>query len=182
MKDKLSFIKISMKKQDIRKYAINFRNNLDLSIKAKKDMSINKALIAHPCYINAKIIGVFYPFGSEIDIKSLKHNNAKFAYPKVVKDKLVFIEVNDNTIWITSIFGVKEPKTGNVVSDDIDLLIVPALAINDRSYRTGYGKAYYDRFILNHKPKYTIGIIYNELKIDFTEDKWDMPLDEVISY
>ena len=171
-----------MKKQDIRKYAFNFRKNLSKEIKKVKDEKILSALMQHKAYINAKIIGVFYPFNAEIDIKALKHEHAEFAYPKMVNNNIVFITVNNLTKWEINSFGINEPVSGKIVSDEIDLLIVPALAINESNFRVGYGKGYYDKFILKHQPKYTIGIIYDELKLPFNEDKWDIPLDEVISY
>lgn len=53
-----------------------------------------------------------------------------------------------NTILETNIWGIPEP-TGGVPFDAsrIDLVLVPLLAFDDRGYRVGYGKGFYDRFL-----------------------------------
>lgn len=170
-----------MKKQDIRILAKQLRSNIEKNEKAIKDQKIVKKIINNPKYIEAKLIGVFYPINSEINVRLIQDNNKRFAYPKIVNDKIIFIEIDQYTKWEMSKFGINEPKNGKIVSDNIDLLIVPALAINKKKHRIGYGKGYYDKFIINHKPKYTIGIIYEELIREFKEEPNDVALDEVIS-
>jgi 5-formyltetrahydrofolate cyclo-ligase len=41
-----------------------------------------------------------------------------------------------------------EPKRGSNISPaDIDMVIVPLLAVDQQGHRIGYGKGYYDRFL-----------------------------------
>lgn len=49
-------------------------------------------------------------------------------------------------------FGIPEP-TGGVITppDVIDILIVPLLVFDKQGYRVGYGKGFYDRFLLHCK-------------------------------
>lgn len=50
-------------------------------------------------------------------------------------------------------FGVLEPQSGaEINSDQLDIVLVPMLAINSKGYRVGYGKGYYDKFLANCKP------------------------------
>lgn len=170
-----------MKKQDIRIIAKKIRANLDSQIKYNKDLKIIKQIKNNINYKEAKIIGIFNPFNSEINIELLKDNNKSFAYPKMVDKRIVFILTDNKTKWEINKFGINEPIKGKIVSDNIDLLIVPALAVNKNNYRIGYGMGHYDAYIAEHKPKYTIGIIYEELKIEFNEDPWDIALNEIIS-
>jgi 5-formyltetrahydrofolate cyclo-ligase len=49
-------------------------------------------------------------------------------------------------------FGIPEPTKGEVTApEDIDLLIVPLLVFDQKGYRVGYGKGFYDRFLLQCK-------------------------------
>ena len=48
---------------------------------------------------------------------------------------------------------IPEPVTGHeVAAAEIDLMIVPLLAFDERGYRVGYGKGFYDRFMAQCKP------------------------------
>src|SRR5262249_46669102 len=46
-------------------------------------------------------------------------------------------------------FGVLEPESSAPRMDlqDIEMLLVPCLAVDERGYRIGYGKGLYDRFL-----------------------------------
>jgi len=47
-------------------------------------------------------------------------------------------------------WGIPEPKQGIAVTDeDIDLVIVPLLAVDRAGHRVGYGRGFYDRLLTN---------------------------------
>jgi len=46
-----------------------------------------------------------------------------------------------------SIFNILEPIQEEQYTGKIDMVIVPLLAFDDRGYRVGYGKGFYDRFL-----------------------------------
>lgn len=49
---------------------------------------------------------------------------------------------------LKSSFNILEPVVNEEeYTGDIDLVIVPLLAFDDRGYRVGYGKGFYDRFL-----------------------------------
>lgn len=55
---------------------------------------------------------------------------------------------DENTVMETNIWGIAEPAAGEPIdASTIDLVLVPLLAFDDRGYRVGYGKGYYDRFL-----------------------------------
>jgi 5-formyltetrahydrofolate cyclo-ligase len=81
-------------------------------------------------------------------------------------------------------FGITEP-IGNGIIDpaDIELVLVPLLAVDKRGHRVGYGKGYYDRFLADCDPQcLKIGLSYFE-PIDALEDAagYDIPLDLCIT-
>jgi 5-formyltetrahydrofolate cyclo-ligase len=76
-------------------------------------------------------------------------------------------------------WGIEEPINGtSTLSEKIDLVIVPLLCFDHRGNRVGYGKGYYDRFLLSCKPDVKkIGLsFFNEAVIidDLTTN--DIPL------
>lgn len=47
-------------------------------------------------------------------------------------------------------WGILEPQYGaEISSSGIDIVIVPMLTLNSEGYRVGYGKGYYDKFLVN---------------------------------
>lgn len=50
-------------------------------------------------------------------------------------------------------WGIQEPQFGErTPPEDIDLVIVPLLAVDKDGHRVGYGKGYYDKFLSLCKP------------------------------
>lgn len=52
--------------------------------------------------------------------------------------------------------GIPEPKNGKAVKiKDLDIVLVPLLAFDDRGNRVGYGKGYYDKLLRKCSPTCT---------------------------
>ncbi|MCD8286655.1 MAG: 5-formyltetrahydrofolate cyclo-ligase [Clostridia bacterium] len=76
-------------------------------------------------------------------------------------------------------YGILEPA-GPAADIIPEVCIVPLLGINKGGYRIGYGKGYYDRYLVSHKCL-AVGIGYAFQMADFTEDPWDVKLDAFVS-
>lgn len=69
------------------------------------------------------------------------------------KDELAHAEFDEDTKWADSNWGIAEPLGGPAVEpEEIDLVLVPLLCIDERGYRVGYGKGFYDRFLAKCRP------------------------------
>ena len=160
-----------MNKQELRSFALLRR----------KTLTINKSYLIREVkkrIENSKNVAIYYPMQYEIDLLFLKNEKINLIYPKVEGKSLVFYK--DVTIFKKSKFNVFEPGDGIVVdSADIDIMFVPALVINPRKYRIGYGKGYYDKYLKDNKVK-TVGLVYEELYLDFDENELDERLDDII--
>ena len=54
---------------------------------------------------------------------------------------------------VTNEWGIPEPVSGTETPiDQIDVILVPLLAFDLRGHRVGYGKGYYDRFLMQCRP------------------------------
>ncbi len=76
-------------------------------------------------------------------------------------------------------FGIDEP-VGQAYLGDIDVTVIPLLAVNLKGYRIGYGKGFYDRFLKNRRTL-KVGLGYSFQIEDFNEDVWDEPIDEFLT-
>ena len=82
--------------------------------------------------------------------------------------------------FISDSFGVLTPKDYAVL-EAIDVAIIPLLLCDKRKNRVGYGKGFYDRFLLKH-PCLKIGVCYDfQVLENLTPNPWDIPLDIIVT-
>ena len=119
---------------------------------------------------------IYNSFSSEADTKgiinALKSLNKRIYLPRVEGDFMVTAPIGDIK---AGSFGIEEPLAP-AYEGDIEVTVIPLLAVNGKGYRIGYGKGYYDRYL---KDKHTlkIGLGYSFQIEDFKADEWDIPLD-----
>jgi 5-formyltetrahydrofolate cyclo-ligase len=60
-------------------------------------------------------------------------------------------------------FGIAEPLASapSIALDEVDLIIVPALAVDARGHRIGYGHGYYDRLLPKLSRAFKVAIAYD---------------------
>ena len=65
------------------------------------------------------------------------------------KEEIHQVLFNDEAELVLNRHGIEEPVEDHVVpADETDLVFVPLLAYDKNGYRVGYGKGYYDRFLV----------------------------------
>ena len=91
--------------------------------------------------------------------------------------------LEENTILSLNKIGVLEPMAAELVEENkLDLIFIPMLISDDKKFRVGYGKGFYDRFLSNcRKDAKFIGLNFFP-PITAIEDKneFDIPLHQVI--
>ncbi|MFH1693798.1 MAG: 5-formyltetrahydrofolate cyclo-ligase [Bacillota bacterium] len=165
-------------KDDIRRQMIENRNNMSSkSLKAQNDQ-IMSMIQSDSYFQKATYVGIYYPLKNEVNLLGLTQGNQKYAFPKVESDGIHFYLLDKKTSFKKSKFGIMEPQAGMNVDQQIDYLLVPALAIAKNHYRIGFGRGYYDRFLAVIRPTHVMGVIYDFQEIEsFKTDKHDQQLD-----
>ena len=110
----------------------------------------------------------------------------KIAYP--VSDfetiQLTAIAVDIDTAFTKQELNIYEPQQGETVpANELDIVFVPLLAVDERGFRTGYGKGFYDRFLKECRDDcIKAGFSYFE-PVDLIEDcnDFDVPLNLCIT-
>lgn len=167
-----------MTKDEIRQQMITKRNALSDEETASRSSMLIAKIKNDPRFHSANLIALYEPINHEVDLRELYKSNKRYALPKVFGLDMHFIEINDKTRLVRSSFGILEPVDGPIVDDELDLLLVPTLALDKNYYRIGFGKGYYDRFLAKHKPRCTLGVIYDfQLFESFSHHGADIPLD-----
>ncbi len=120
------------------------------------------------------------------DYLHFKNPGLSICYPKLntTTDEMQAIICNADSAFESNSFGIMEPvNTDFAQPQEIDLVLVPLLAFDERGYRVGYGKGYYDRFLKDCREDcLKIGLSYFH-PIDAVDDaaEFDVPLDLCIT-
>jgi len=170
-------------KQKFRNYAKNIRSKLDIF---HISCAICELIRDLEVYKNAKVIAGFYPFGSEVDLRPLYQDISKQWYlPKVVSGtEMLFYPHKTEIDMKKSKYGIYEPPVCDELKPDKpDLIFVPALIIDKKGHRIGYGKGYYDRFLsrLAEKCIKIVPIPEELITENLPYEEFDMPVDMAVS-
>ena len=115
------------------KIFLNFKRNFEL----KKGQKVH-------CFLSV-------PDKGEVDtspfLDCFFENDIGVFVPKIVKGKLISVEINRETQFQKNSWGIREPES-NLDSGTIkyDYIITPLLYADKKGNRVGYGKGFYDRF------------------------------------
>ncbi len=123
---------------------------------------------------------IYNSFNCEADtsgiISALLAEGKKVYLPRVEGENIVAVAYGQTE---KGAFGIDEP-VGQAYLGDIDVTVIPLLAVNLKGYRIGYGKGFYDRFLKN-RWTLKVGLGYSFQIEDFNEDVWDEPIDEFLT-
>jgi 5-formyltetrahydrofolate cyclo-ligase len=108
----------------------------------------------------------------------------RVALPRVVGDQLQLHLVDAETVLVDGSFSVPEPpaEAARIRPEEVDFALVPALAVDPRGYRIGYGGGYYDRLIPELYRACTCALAYDfQLISEVPELPFDVTVDLVVS-
>lgn len=108
-------------------------------------------------------------------------NRKRFYLPRVNGVNLEILPFDESRLELGA-FHIEEPIGDEIVSaDDIELIIVPAVAYDRKGNRLGRGKGFYDRLLATTKAL-KIGVGYEfQLFEELPVEDHDIPMDMVIT-
>jgi 5-formyltetrahydrofolate cyclo-ligase len=134
-------------------------------------------------FASAQTILAYQTCRQEPDLTYLfDRSNKRWGLPRCVDKDLIWHRWQPSEPLQTGAYGILEPKSDSPVltPDKVDLMLVPAVALDRQGYRLGYGGGYYDRLRAN--PLWgnipTIGIAFDFAYVEALPiDLWDLKLD-----
>jgi 5-formyltetrahydrofolate cyclo-ligase len=177
-------------KDVLRARIIEQRNKCtDEYIVRNSEKIINK-LLKLELFNNAKTIMCYTNFKNEVItsefIKYCLKIEKKVCLPKVNGDILIPYYINDfEKDLVKGSFGILEPISQNKKAEleDIDLVIVPGVVFDDFKNRIGFGKGFYDKFLINlDKRCFKIGLAFSfQILKSIPSTEYDIPMDLIIT-
>lgn len=156
-------------KAELRKRMRGVRKTTPTDACTARSNAIIERLNVHPAMISAKRVALFWPIVArhEVDLRpldaSLRARGVRVAYPAIDADTnvMTFRFVDDLAEMEERGYGFMEPSA-TTPEASLDLVVVPALAIDPQGFRIGYGAGYYDRTIPRYSPPaVTIGVAFD---------------------
>lgn len=110
----------------------------------------------------------------------------KVAYPLIESTdfSMQAILTDEDTHFKTNNWGITEPiGTIEIPANKLDLIFIPLLAFDQKGYRVGFGKGYYDRYLEKCNPgTIKMGFSYFEPVDHITDtNQFDVPLNYCIT-
>jgi 5-formyltetrahydrofolate cyclo-ligase len=165
----------------------DMKDSLRHRLRAQREERYTEHNLLHlldiPEISRALVVASYYSFGSEPDTLAL--NKALIAAGKTLLLPRINGENIDWVQWNGSLDSLAEngkfhepigPAFTDV--DAIDLVLVPALAIDPEGYRLGQGGGFYDRALpLLRAWKHGVVYTYERMEHDLPRDSWDIAVD-----
>ena len=147
-------------KAELRKRMRGLRKTTPIDACNARSARIVSALEAHPAIAAARTVALFWPIEErhEVDLRaldaSLRARGAHVAYPGIDGETgaMTFRIVDAIDSLEEAGFGFREPPKSAPEPAAIDVIVVPALAVDPTGHRIGYGAAYYDRTLPRFAP------------------------------
>jgi len=169
------------------------RRALPAAAREHADRAIHAHLRSLPEYRRARRIALFLAFDGEPSLEPLvqaARRQRKRLYVPVLRGLTMrFAELEPQAKLAPNFFGIMEPKLGaKIDARELDLVLTPLVAFDDRGVRVGVGRGYYDRTFkfLRHRSQWLrpklLGVAY-ELQCvgPLTPSSWDVPLWGVVT-
>ena len=184
-----------MKKSELRKHYLFKRKAISTEEMATKSQQITDLFFQKFDLSAINYLHIFLPIIKQNEINTYliirklqkEYSKINLVIPKIIPAKselehYLFDEINlSENAW-----GILEPSGENqekILSQHIDLVIIPLLIFDKNGNRVGYGKGFYDRFLQQCKPEMLkIGICLED-PIEKIEDvnEFDVKMDFCIT-
>ncbi len=109
-------------------------------------------LLALPEWANAERIAGYVPIQAELDpggaLDAARAEGKTVVLPRVdLERQRVVLHRWEGEALEPGAFGIPEPAPDAPTVDEVDLILVPALGVDEGGHRIGWGKGFYDKLL-----------------------------------
>lgn len=175
-----------LKKSELRKEFLNKRDALNEEERSIYSEKIKVKLKSLKEFKEAKSVLLYCPIRKEPDLTSLIWESLslkkRVLLPKVEGQDIKLYPIISQEQIKPGSFCIPEPMGGKEFPPyEVELAIVPGVVFDERGYRIGFGKGYYDR-LLQKVMGVKIGVAYSfQVVQEIPTDEWDQPVDVLVT-
>lgn len=153
------FIRLKVK-AELRKRLRGVRKTTPIEACAERSRALVARLEQHEALASAKRVALFWPIVTkhEVDLRpldaTLRARGVRVAYPAIdpETDVMTLRFVDDIEALEEKGYGFMEPAADAPEATELDVIVVPAIAVDPTGHRIGYGAGYYDRTLPRYAP------------------------------
>lgn len=161
------------------------RNLVSEELVAERSAKVCALVQTLPEWERARVVVGYCAVRREIDpriaIDAALSADKIVALPRVMDDGTLQLLRYRGEVLELDHFGVPAPDASaeTVELSPLDLVLVPALAVDDRGHRLGYGRGYYDRLLSSAPNVVSIALVHGFQRV---VELADMPGDVPVSW
>ncbi len=180
-------------KQKLREKTLSLRRQIPPPLRREHSQLIQKKLLELEVFIRSVNVMAYVAFRNEVEtmpiIRHCLSEDKRVIVPVSMPKtrELLLSELKDpERELIPGTFDVPEPAPEYIrpfPAEDLDLILVPGVAFDEKGFRLGYGAGYYDRFFERLPRRVpSIGLAFEIQIIDrVPADPTDQPVDFVLT-
>lgn len=182
---------VALEKQRLREERLAARETLSEQDRCALDGCITQKLLATPEYAEAATVLTYVSVSSEVStrmfIEGALRDGKTVAVPRCLPGhRLEFVAISSLDQLAPAPFNLFEPpKDLSALTEDQmnnSICIVPALLVDTKGYRLGYGAGFYDRFLSTYLcKKICLAYQQNLSKTELPHTAFDVAVDMVIT-
>jgi 5-formyltetrahydrofolate cyclo-ligase len=178
-------------KAELRKRLRGVRRASTIEACRARSEKIVAALSARAEIQRARSVALFWPIEEkrEIDLRALdtalQTRGVRVAYPTIDPDTriMTFRFVSHPPALEERGMGFSEPSHDSEEAKELDVVVVPAIAVDPRGHRIGYGAGYYDRTLPRFcPPAIAIAVAFDyQLVVEVPATQHDVAVSVVVT-
>ncbi|MBY0545085.1 MAG: 5-formyltetrahydrofolate cyclo-ligase [Gammaproteobacteria bacterium] len=182
---------MSASKTSLRQQLKLQRSQLSAVAREQASKAITALIVNSSYWQSATKIASYMAVQGELDLSNLHQlawkQGKQLFLPVLDAKKLRFAVYSPDSTMHLNAYGIAEPcmvASTLYAADQLDLLVIPLLGFDEKGYRLGMGKGYYDRTLsplrkIKKRPFFMGAAFTCQLVASLPIDIWDVPLDVV---
>ena len=184
-------MKIEIERERVRTETLHRREALTSKERARLSQRIIDSTVHWIQREGFRSVMLYLSMRSEVEtadlLERLLNSGMQVCAPVVDTEQLDLVPrriQNLKTELVRHPYGMLEPNTACPIfpTEHLQLIVVPGIAFDRNGYRLGYGKGFYDRFLMKCPHAVAIGVAYQiQLVEDTFPQEWDVPVQHIFT-